>query len=266
MVNKSSVELSDDEMNLLNKGLNFALAPTSQILKNIIVDTEMAIIRSDEVEKEQIRGAVKNCLKHTKLEGDSENQFNTLKTLNKKDIYIAKADKSNNVIILNKSDYDNAVQTLIDDGPYVEESNPLNKMIATLKKAVKNYIELFGVSWKQKVQPSNSYVPRIYALFKLHKPGNKMRPISSNIGSPFHPMSKWLLKQFSNIGYTDEFSIKNSIELVQKLENVSIDDDEVLISFDIESYFPSVPLDEALEALTEWLDQKPVWNVRRSYN
>lgn len=46
------------------------------------------------------------------------------------DVYITKADESNNVVILDKSVYDERVNKLISEGPYEPtESDPLTSMV-----------------------------------------------------------------------------------------------------------------------------------------
>lgn len=53
-------------------------------------------------------------------------------------------------------------------------------------------------------------------------------------------------------------SVKNSLEMVEKLKNLVIDDDEVLVSLDVESLFPSVPIEEAMVSMDKWLTQHNV--------
>lgn len=110
---------------------------------------------------------------------------------------------------------------------------------------------------------SNPLVPRIYGLPKIHKPGNKMRFIVSNIGSPSHNLAKFLVKQFAALKPMDDFSIKNAYELIDSLKNVEICDDETLISFDITSFYPSVPIDDALTALENWLARQSLSPLER---
>lgn len=90
-------------------------------------------------------------------------------------------------------------------------------------------------------------IPRFYCLPKIHKPG--FIPIASNINAPTYNVAKWLCKRFSELESFDTFSIKNSFELVECMKNISLDNDEILVSFDITAYYPSVPVDKALFTL-----------------
>jgi len=110
---------------------------------------------------------------------------------------------------------------------------------------------------------SNPTVPRLHGFPKIHKIISasiplKMRPIVSNINSPNYKLGKWLIKKLKHLPKYDGCSIKNSFEIVEKIKNLVLDDDEILISFDVESLFPSVPVDKALLAMDEWLTQSVV--------
>ena len=42
---------------------------------------------------------------------------------------------------------------------------------------------------------------------------------------------------------TNRFSVKNSIDLIDRIKDVVIEEDDILVSFDIVSLFTSVPVD-----------------------
>ena len=43
----------------------------------------------------------------------------------------------------------------------------------------------------------------MYGLSKINKPGNTMRPIISNIGSPTYKLAKWLMYFTAEEGHCD---------------------------------------------------------------
>lgn len=63
------------------------------------------------------------------------------------------------------------------------------------------------------------------------------------------------MKQFPKF---ESCAVINSMELAQKIKNVKINDDEVLISFDVEALFPSIPIKHALTALRNHLEKQYV--------
>jgi hypothetical protein len=70
---------------------------------------------------------------------------------------------------------------------------------------------------------------------------------TSYVNSLFKNVSKWLVKELRKLRSVEGFSIKNSVKLCEKLKDVTVNQHEVLASFDVVSLFPSFPLDLASE-------------------
>lgn len=49
-------------------------------------------------------------------------------------------------------------------------------------------------------------------------------------------------------------SVRNSFEFLDKIKDLVLEDDEILISFDVTSLFPSIPIREALDFFSDYLD------------
>lgn len=259
IVNKSDYDLSENEMRLLNYGLNFALPPKSPPLEQQIVDIEIALNRIDCEYPDGVRNRVKHILTSSKLQKPQSNStvlHDAVKSLNAKDIFITKADKGNSIIVLNKNDYNAGIEKMIDDGNYKKVKNPLPKMQTEVNNIRKKYRNLFGTRWSHKMNKSNSRVPCIYGLFKQHKPGNSYRPIIAGYSAPIANIAKWLSEFFGRLKHFDDFSVKNSFDLVKKLKPIEIKENEELVSFDIKSFFSNVPRTGALNALREWLERQ----------
>lgn len=191
-------------------------------------------------------------------------KYEIIESLRKKNVYYTKADKGNTLVILDKVEYDNRMQKLINDGPYERVRGPLTAMETEMKDALKQYEELFGLFWKVRMKNSCANVGRLYGLPKIHQGGgDKMRPINSCVGTPCYKTAKWLAKEFASMNPPRGFAIKNARELIQELKGVVIEPDEVMVSFDIDSYFPSVPVPDAMELLQAWLDTQNSMNPMR---
>lgn len=257
--NFSSAAFSESEMNLLNRGLNFALPPKEFPLNDIIEDIETGIFYSSNALKQNVRGISKSAIQIARNVSSTgaTTLHRTLESLRDKDVYYCKADKGNSIVILDKQEYDQRMMDAISEGPYTEITDPLKHMVMSIKSVIREHENVFENGWKYRMYNSNPSVPRIYGLPKIHKPGNKMRFIVSNINSPSHNVAKFLVKEFSSLKQFDDFSIKNAFELVDYLKNIRIEDDEVLVSFDITAYFPSVPINGSLSALQLWLFKQP---------
>ena len=148
---------------------------------------------------------------------------------------------------------------MISDGPYrCVGKNPLSSLERKANELRLEISKVFNKNLQFKLRISNPQVPKLYALPKIHKEGNKMRPIVSNINSPLENISKWLVDEFNQLPRFPCFEIKNSFELVKKLENVELQDNEILVSFDVSALFPSVPIGKTLEILKNWLIESQV--------
>jgi hypothetical protein len=79
--------------------------------------------------------------------------------------------------------------------------------------------------WKYKLKVSNSQIPLLYGLPGTHKEGNKMRQITSNVGSPFLNLSSGLLNELRHIVGMEGFDLSNFIDFIQKVKNIVLQDD-----------------------------------------
>lgn len=259
--NLSSKTFNNDEMNLLNKGLKFTPFPNKINFKEIVANIESSIQFKNENVKHNIRDDSKTILQEYKSnKAIMEQNFDT-KTKNiiaelcNKDCYFIKADKGNKIVIMDKTDYLKKMEDMCIENNYIIiKKTPLPKMIRECNDLIKIIKNNFDVGFRHGLNISNPIVPRLYGLPKIHKQGNKMRPIVSSINSPCYKIAKWLINELKILDQPISKSIKNSFQLVKRLENVELDDNDILVSFDIISLFPNVPIVESLIAMDEWLD------------
>ena len=102
-------------------------------------------------------------------------------------------------------------------------------MIRRTKESVKRAAQIFtNVNYfSLKMHVSNPIIPRLYVQRKLHKPGQKVRPITPNNNAPTEKLAVWLLKKFNSMPIKFESSsIRNSIEFVNKIKDVKITENE----------------------------------------
>lgn len=78
---------------------------------------------------------------------------------------------------------------------------------------------------------------------KIHKPGLKFRPIVSSINGPLHKLGREIhnIITFANINNTSH--INNSFEFKEKVKNIFIPDNYVLVSLDVTSLFTNIPIE-----------------------
>lgn len=273
VVNLSKEVLKEEELNFLNKGLKFAITPTHIPMNEIIVNIESGIEYFGNNKKASIRQDIEKCLiKSTAIVSEKKNFVsnnltkgtNVLKNLKQKEVIYSKADKGNAVVVMDKSQYDNKVLDMINKGPYEElkfangkSRNPLNTMVQESIDCAKNISNILDDKfWNLKFKVSNPRVGILYALPKIHKDPIAMRPIVSNNNVPMEKQSEWLVNILKSYDIDIGFSIKNTMELAKKLENVKIKKGEVMGSFDIVNMYPNVPADLAIQSMENFLKRK----------
>ena len=264
MLNISSRHFSHDEKNLLNKGLKHCLPYQTPPIHDLVVDIESSIKNLGENKKQFVRHAChiqieKNISGLKASQPRMPADTHTLKNLKRKNCFFLKSDKGNTTVIMDKDEYIERTMNTITNGPYVEiHKNPLNKIVADTKTAINSCKTIINEKLRYTLKIENPMIPKLYALPKIHKPGNKMRPIVSAINSPTYKLAKWLTNEFKALGSDEMYGIKNSKNFIQNIRNLNVLPHEILVSFDVEQLFPSVPIQTALENIAQWLESKQV--------
>ena len=104
-----------------------------------------------------------------------------------------------------------------------------------------------------KLHSTDSTPASFYGLPKIHKENVPLRPIMSAIGSPIYELSKYLANILSPL-QNSKYTVKISASFVKKIRTLSMDPDEILVSFDVVSLFTCIPTHLAIEVVKERLD------------
>ena len=262
IINLSKATFDQQETNLLNKGLKFALQPKYPPIEEIIADIEVAIRPLNENDKKEIRNQCSRQI--TKFKKDHKNTppnrntfEQTIKTLKSKEVIYTKSDKGNTLVIMDKKEYSDKVTQLLEEGNYTQlPKNPLPKMIRDTNKTISECTKVLPTDQRYLVKAPNPEIPKLYCLPKIHKPGYPLRPIVSNINAPTYNLSKKLVQDFQTFEQPTTLSVKNNLDLLDKLKDLKIDQNDRLISFDVKNLFPSIPIPETLTLLKTWLEEK----------
>ena len=97
------------------------------------------------------------------------------------------------------------------------------------------------------MKPKDCHAPRLSGSPKIHKDGVPMRGIVSTLGSHFGKLSRYIIPILKLIQERSGLYVKNSRELKQKVKNWRVERNEVLVSYDVKSFYRSIPIDEALK-------------------
>lgn len=106
--------------------------------------------------------------------------------------------------------------------------------------------------------PMNPITPFLYGMVKIHKDNHPIRPVVSFINSPAYFLAGWLNNVLKNVLTLDfKYSIKNSMELVNRLREASCPTNFILVSFDVVNLFPSIPRLQSLNIIEHLLKNSP---------
>ena len=137
---------------------------------------------------------------------------------------------------------------LISKSPFKRIERELNKRLLALKNQHK-----ISDSTYRKLHSTDAIPPSIRGSIKHHKQGNPLRPIVSSIGSALYNTSKFLTDILSHVQNGNGFSTPNSAKFAEEISNVDIQDDEVMLSFDVVSLFTAIPVDRACDYISNKL-------------
>lgn len=104
--------------------------------------------------------------------------------------------------------------------------------------------------------PSCPKLPKLYGLPKVHKSNVPLRPIVSQVDTPTYRLAQHVAKVLSPLrGHTTAHT-KDSYHFVSEIKNLCLTDNETMVSFDVQSLFTCLPVDDCIEIVTKKLAEK----------
>lgn len=175
------------------------------------------------------------------------------------DILILSADKGGKTVAMTKIDYESKMNNIVKDmctyrrltrDPTTCLQNKNNTFVDTLFN-----MNIITLTEKKKLTSKTALPPRIYGLPKIHKDGLPLRPICSSVNSPSHGLSRYIADILKNLTKNSQYNVRDAIDFKSKLNDIRIEEDEILISFDVVSLFPSIPINLALRIIESKWDE-----------
>lgn len=181
-------------------------------------------------------------------------------------LIVLNSDKGKKTVVMNDTDYDVKMRDLLSDSTTysVLKSDPTIRIQTAANSLIENLrVDGYIADSESKIMKCyNAVSPKIYGLVKIHKINNPLRPVVSCCGSPVYNVSKYLCNLLSNVKHTFVYSIRNSRDLIDRLSHISIPDDYVLVSVDVESLFTNIPHELVEKILSDnWSDYADVIQI-----
>ena len=106
----------------------------------------------------------------------------------------------------------------------------------------------------EKIKSTGSQPARLYGLPKVHKSQTnpKYRPILSMPNAYCTNLARWLdniLKTF----LPDQFTTKDTFDFVEKLKSLNFQSDKYFTSYDVESLFTQIPVEETIDYICKFI-------------
>lgn len=229
--------------------------------EDILIQSECIIrrMKNDDEEKKRLRYEISNIVEQIekckdKKEKEMKIENVRIKKLKNKvkenNLIITKADKGNTIVIMDKNEYIRKTEEFIKLGPYKEINyNYTNKFQAKIKRVIKENSELNNYE-KKNIIESNPSIPILKCQIKLHKENKPVRPIVSFIGAPSYKLSKMMSKTLKEkYEFKEIHSIKNSKELIEKLKNVDINKNTILVTIDVKDMYTNISIRRVIELI-----------------
>jgi len=110
-----------------------------------------------------------------------------------------------------------------------------------------------------------SRLAHLYGLPKTHKKKLAMRPILSAAGTYNYKLAKWLDEKLKPLSINDH-TVSDIFQFGDELHEMKINDQDILVSYDVSSLFTNVPVDETIESIAERAFENDWFNKERNLN
>ena len=247
------------QRSVLAKGPNFAVTPRQPPNLEYITAIEAACTKLSQQDAEELRADVNRVLRssHPPKPNLTKAQNIALRELKRdRDRIVLTADKGVAMVVMDKQDYINKANQLLNQNTYkVISKDPTttikNKLINILR-VIKTKTGLGSYSYKA-MYPTGCVPPKFYGLPKIHKPDTPLRPIVSSCGSVTYGVAKELAKILKPLVGKSPHHINSTQDFVEQAKHFKLEAGECLSSYDVSALFTSVPIDPALKVIKDLL-------------
>ena len=212
--NDTNIIFTEEELNLLSKGLRYSFFPSSINFKKVQAEFEslfsqiVPFVNSNN-NLLRLKCCFAKCydtfISSFIFDKKSDRYFSTdihstIKCIKDKTekygLIIVKADKGNTVVIMFKQKYDEKMMLILNDRSKFEPVTEENTLDRHRKfQSFLGYHHKRGVfcdSDYSDIFPTGANISILYGLPKTHKPGVPLRPILSMVGTFNHGLAQWI--------------------------------------------------------------------------
>ena len=254
--------LTSIENNLLRKGGGFAVTPRELPHLDYITAIEQGCRNLAKGEAMCMRAEAIQELDKAKVPKSnlSAEEWKALKSLKEdEEIMILPADKGKCLVVMDRKDYLSKMEEKLKDETTYRpiEKDPTNEIKKALTDQLDKIKEEKQIDQRTyyKLYPTKERIPRMYGQPKVHKQNYPLREIVDSTGSVAKEVDKYISKILQKYVGKTPYYVKNSAHFAEKIKDLRVEEDEVLVSYDVTALYPSVPQDEAIDIIYQKLSQ-----------
>ena len=259
VINLSNKPLTPAQRSVLAKGPNFAVTPRQPPNLEYITAIEAACTKLSQQDAEELRANINRVLRssHHPKPNLTKAQMSALRELKKdRDRIILTADKGVAMVVMDRQDYINKANHLLNQNTYKiitkDPTNTIKNKLINILKTIKTKSGL-GTSTYKSMYPTGCVPPKFYGLPKIHKPDTPLRPIVSSCGSVTYGVAKELAKILKPLVGQSPHHINSTQDFVEQAKHFKLESGECFSSYDVSALFTSVPIDPALNIIKDLL-------------
>ncbi|KAM4038358.1 uncharacterized protein ACNLHF_016669 [Anomaloglossus baeobatrachus] len=201
--------------------------------------------------------------KHATISNVAEDDRDAITNLEQNNnIVIKPSDKGGNIVLLDRETYVQMCAQLLRDQRAYErlKENPTPTYSLQLKRIldIAQQDNLISTSEYEFLFPRYPKLATFYAVPKIHKGTNpiKGRPIVSGIDSLTQNCSMYIDQILRSFVTTLPSYIRDTLDLLGKIEDITLEDNMILASIDVEALYTSIPHDKGMEAVNYFLSMR----------
>ena len=167
-------------------------------------------------------------------------------------------DKGVGMVAMEREDYEKKSEELLSQStcrvlpsdPTTKQKNRLIAILKTIKSEGGITENIYKILY-----PTGVSTPKYYGLPKVHKEGVPLRPIISNRGAATYKSAKELSRILKCLVEKFPHHVHNTHDFIQSIEDIKLQDNECMMSYDVHSLFTPIPIDPAITIRRKHLEQ-----------
>lgn len=178
---------------------------------------------------------------------------------------VVNSDKGKHVVIMYETEYERKMLGMLSDGTtYQRTEDQRDHNIKRNLELINRLTEvgLIRKDQRYKYLDLTTTTSRIYGLPKIHKTGTPLRPITSTCNAPGSALAGLMACELMPFFNDADVHLRDSTQAKQVLDDVMLEEDEILVSFDVVSMFTNMPLELAKDTIAKkWREIKIMLNI-----